>query len=140
MSGSTPRPNAAEGPLATLTRGRAVWIDAEGGSMFPTIRHGDVVRVAPLHRDPVIGEIVLAVVAGRWVLHRVRRRTPDGWQTQGDFRRRADRPVRRSAIVGVATARRRRGTVLNLSVPGPSTVGLRPFVPLMRLAARWLHR
>lgn len=94
---------AARSPLAALAAGSEVEIEAEGGSMFPLIRNGARVRVAPLGPgDPRLGDIVLAVIGGRWVLHRVVALDGDRLTLQGDNRSTRDAAVARSAVAGVA--------------------------------------
>lgn len=77
--------------------------------MFPVIRNGAHVRVAPLVGPPERGDVVLASMEGRWVLHRVVAVHEDTFVLRGDFRATDDAPVPRAAIAGVATHVRWRG-------------------------------
>ena len=47
------------------------WFKVVGNSMIPTLFAGDQVRIQPLIEMPELGEIVLAEINGRLVLHRV---------------------------------------------------------------------
>ena len=92
--------------LAALLEGATVQIACEGGSMFPVIRHGDVVEVEPLRDAPAVGDVCLAWVvgpAGRvWALHRLVGRDGDLFLLRGDNALREDPPVRRVQLVGRA--------------------------------------
>ena len=80
---------------------------AQGLSMRPALRPGDRVRLEA--RLPRRGEIVLAIVGKRLVLHRVLRRRGEAWLLRGDARRCADGWISAGDILGVATARARTG-------------------------------
>ena len=73
--------------------------------MYPSLRAGDVVIVAPLDGAPIrLGEIVLfRDVAGSPVLHRVLRRTRcnrETYQTRGDAVLRLDEAIGAERILG----------------------------------------
>ena len=93
--------------LAALLEGATVRVACEGGSMFPVIRHGDVVEVEPLRDDPAVGDVCLAWVVGPtgrvWALHRLIGTRGDMFLLRGDNALREDPPVRRVQLVGRAT-------------------------------------
>ncbi len=128
-----PNPPSA---LADLALGNVVEIDAEGGSMFPLIRDGDRVTVQPLKREPRIGDVVLAVIAGRWVLHRVIAVRGAEWVTRGDYRLRPDPPIRRAQIVGLAVRTQRRGRTIGLDWPQGAARAWARVAPLGAVAVR----
>lgn len=86
--------------LEALARGRTVSLTARGGSMWPFIRDGDRLTLAPLDRAARVGDVVW-VRAGTapGPIHRVRRIdrerrvcvqgdasiVPDGWFRQADL-------------------------------------------------------
>ena len=124
---------AAESPIAALARGQTVCVDTEGGSMFPVIRHGDRVTVAPFRRDPRVGDVVLAVVGGTWVLHRIVAVSARDYMLRGDNRADADLPLSRAQIVGHAQ-RTQRGT-RSMPLDWPESLG-RLWVRVSPLSAR----
>jgi hypothetical protein len=65
---------------AAVQRGETVEFRPSGHSMEPLIRHRQKVRVSPLARDPVAGDIVLARVRGHLLLHRVNAIRGDQYQ------------------------------------------------------------
>ena len=88
--------------------------------MFPVIRNGDRVRIAPLDGPVRRGDIVLVVIAGAWVLHRVVETQQNELITQGDNQNETDSPVSLAHAVGRATHARRRLS-LPLVWPQPLT-------------------
>jgi hypothetical protein len=78
---------------------------AQGTSMGPWLRPGDRVRLED--RAPRHGDVALAVVRGRLVLHRLRRRRAGRWLLRGDARPRPDGWVGTHEIVAIAVARAR---------------------------------
>lgn len=117
MTGSEAGPT--DSLIARLVAGEEVDLPASGGSMFPLVRNGDVVRVQPVRDSLRIGDVVLAVIGGRWVLHRIVAVGPFGYTLRGDNRRAADPPVGRAAVVGVAAWSRRGGRRMPLAWPRP---------------------
>jgi hypothetical protein len=65
---------------AAVQRGERVAFRPSGHSMEPLIRHRQKVRVAPLTRDPVVGDVVLSRVRGHLLLHRVNAIRGDQYQ------------------------------------------------------------
>jgi signal peptidase I len=89
--------------LAKLAAGTTIEVDAEGGSMFPLIRNGDSVVVRPIDRKLRVGDVVLLVLDGRWILHRIVELTAVTVRTQGDNQAQADPPVGLAAVQGIAS-------------------------------------
>jgi hypothetical protein len=84
-----------------LARGERLVLRAEGHSMWPTFRDGRHVVVGPLPEGgPRCGEVVLATLAGRLVLHRVVGVRADALLLKGDARPRPDGWVPRVLVVG----------------------------------------
>jgi hypothetical protein len=101
---------AAPGARALVARALAAGpleIEALGVSMRPWLRPGDRVRLEA--RAPRHGDVALALVGDRLVLHRLRRRATGRWLLQGDARRAADGWVPAADVLAVAVARSRRG-------------------------------
>jgi signal peptidase I len=126
-------------PLAQLAEGQAIEIEAEGGSMFPVIRNGDRVRVEPIETPVGRGDVVLVVINGAWVLHRVVDVSETGVITQGDNQPHPDPPVTLAHAVGRATHARGRITV-PLRWPRPLTRLWLAARPLRQLAAQLVLR
>ena len=99
---------AAEGAFAlireTLALGRPLWLDASGQSMYPVLRDGNRVLLAPRERPPRVGDIVLARFGQRLVLHRVSRISGANVILRGDASEQADPVVAGAQTVGVAVA------------------------------------
>ncbi len=96
---------------AAVERGRPFRFQAPGLSMYPFIRHGDLVEISPI-REPVrIGQVVAVAMPpdGRLVVHRVVRRERTWVQTQGDNCDMPDAHVPMEDVLGVVTAVRRMG-------------------------------
>jgi len=101
---------AATARLLRQRLGGEVWLPVEGDSMRPTIQAPAEVRVVARDR-PRIGEVWAFVgPAGRVVVHRCERRTPEGYVFHGDGRAPADPVTPPDLLVGRAIAARdRRG-------------------------------
>lgn len=136
-------------------RGAALHTTVRGLSMSPFIRDRDVVTIAPLRgRDPVVGEVVAAVVpdTGRLAVHRVVQRTADGWVVRGDNCPEADGVLGVDDIVGRVVRVQRRGRDVRLGLGREAVLiaaaDRRGLVRRLRLsfmrgrsvAARLLHR
>ncbi|MGH9443505.1 MAG: S24/S26 family peptidase [Thermoanaerobaculia bacterium] len=99
-----------------LTSEFAIRFQASGESMYPTIRDGEFIEVAPLGcgREPRRGDIVLYESAGRLVCHRLVRLggAPlfPGFVLQGDARWAGEESVLAGQALGVATAVMRNGS------------------------------
>lgn len=62
----------AELAFGLLLEGKSIRFRCTGGSMGPTINHGEVVMVCPSDAQHVgVGQVVLACVGGRLLAHRV---------------------------------------------------------------------
>lgn len=51
--------------------GHIVGLRPSGHSMDPIIRHRQFVRIEPATAEPEVGDVVLAKVRGRWLLHKI---------------------------------------------------------------------
>lgn len=67
---------------SSIKKGEQVSFTAVGNSMVPRISSGSTVTVAPLSGHPKKGDIVLARVKGRWMLHLVSAISHDGRRVQ----------------------------------------------------------
>lgn len=97
-----------------LASGHAVRFTAPGHSMYPVIRHGDVLLVAPLDRPAQVGDILLyRDAAGRPVAHRLVGFAAGGENPslvlKGDSAADPDLPVRLGQVLGRVAAVARRG-------------------------------
>lgn len=71
---------------------REITASFAGGSMLPTIRPGDPIRLR-FTRDCAIGDVVLSIVRERITLHRLIARGPRWLLTQGDANYVPDPPI-----------------------------------------------
>lgn len=86
---------------AHLAAGRPLTLRAEGHSMWPLVKGGDLVVVHPIRAPLVVGDVVLVVLGGRLVLHRVIALTDGGCVTKGDAVPARDPPIPHAHILGV---------------------------------------
>ncbi len=88
--------------------------------MFPFIRDGDTVTIAPLRgRLAGIGEVVaFAGPAGGLVVHRVTARRPAAYEIRGDYLRGPHDVVPLDGVLGTVTRVERRGRSVRLGL-GP---------------------
>ena len=100
-----------------IARRGSLWVRAEGGSMWPTILHGDEVLLvrADAYRP---GDVVLAECDHRLLLHRVASRSGRRLVTIGDASLEPDGEVEPERLIARAVAARR----------GPSVVALEPTI------------
>ena len=135
--------------------GASLHTTVRGLSMSPFIRDRDVVTIAPLRgREPVVGEVVAAVIpgTGRLAVHRVVERRAQGWVVRGDNCPSDDGVLGLANIVGRVVRVQRRGRDVRLGL-GPEAVLIaaadrRGLVRRLRVlfmqgraaAARLLHR
>jgi hypothetical protein len=104
-----------------LSKGCGVRIRARGWSMYPFIKHGDVIEVEPVEASLVrIGDIILCCDdEDRLVAHRVVKRSSRDPQatlvTKGDWTPRMDRLVYPEQVLGRAVAVERRGKRIRLN-------------------------
>jgi hypothetical protein len=87
-----------------VEHGDEVWIVVTGASMRPTLEPGDRVLLAPATRTLTVGNIVLADVHGRPLLHRIVSRRADTLSTLGDNCLQADPPISVADVVARAEA------------------------------------
>lgn len=109
-------PEAARLIRDAVRAGGELWVAGSGQSMHPTVRHADLVLVAPLRRGARRGDIVLVPLGPRLMLHRVALLEADRIITRGDARDRNDRPVPKEEIVALAVAVRRDDRVTPLGL------------------------
>ena len=111
-------------PLATqlirdaIAGGGEVWARGSGRSMFPTIRHDDLVLLSPLRRSIRPGDIVLVPLGRGLMLHRVVHLDGGRVITRGDARAADDRPILESEVVARAIAVRH-GDRVSALIPSP---------------------
>lgn len=109
--------------------------------MQPTVRHADLVLLAPLGRPVRRTDVVLVPLGPRLMLHRVVRVDGDIVLTRGDARHRDDAPIARDAVIARAVAVRRDALVTPLALTtrfGPAAL-LRFLVEEARRRARILR-
>ena len=96
--------------LAALERGQRVRLTANGCSMTPFIRSGDIVELQPAPAGPQIADIVLARSAeGYYVIHRISHVQGDNVWLRGDAQEQRSGPFPRQAVLGKAVAAGREG-------------------------------
>lgn len=92
--------------FSLLAEGKTVKIKANGCSMYPLIRPGDILYIEPYGNDeaPVPGEIIAWKRDSGFVVHRLIRITSENdvisFITRGDSCSREDNPVTREQIAG----------------------------------------
>ena len=96
---------------ASLCESGRLRLQLRGESMLPTLWPGDVVEIASCSVDDVHpGEIVLALRAGRFFLHRfVTRLQPGGFQLRGDSMPGSDPQFPDEALLGRLMSRAEQG-------------------------------
>ena len=88
-----------------LAAGTVVRFRAEGTSMYPTIRDGEVITIAPVSSDEVVrGDVLLCRHDARMLAHRLVAVTTRGaerrFHFRGDAKAACDAPVGADAVVG----------------------------------------
>jgi hypothetical protein len=101
--------------IESLRAGNMLRVRAHGGSMLPFLRDGDVLVVRPIGARGVrIGDVLCyEPPSGGLCLHRVVARGERGFVTRGDALRYLE-DVPETAVLGVVTARDRRGRTVAL--------------------------
>jgi signal peptidase I len=84
---------------ALAGRGAAARMRVAGGSMHPTLRDGDVVLIEPIERCHR-GDVVVAKLDGRIVMHRVVSVDGDHVRLRGDNRVECDPPIALADVIG----------------------------------------
>jgi len=114
-----------------LGRGVAVRFCATGDSMYPSIRHGEHVHVAPAERRTLRrGDIVLTRASRGLTAHRIVRITSTSITTRGDNSIGRDAALDHQSVLGRITHVERKGATVTV-----------PSAPLrVRVLARRLHR
>jgi len=113
--------------LSLLCEGKAVYINAWGMSMYPFIKNGDRIKIAPMDKREVkIGDIIAVDMKkkeGPWFfVHRVvkiakRDDEERVYFTKGDAQKKSlDDPVTIELIAGKVTQIQRRGLEINLEI------------------------
>ena len=102
----------------------AMWIPVKGNSMWPCLRPGDEAEISSTeHRGIDEGDVVLARVVDRLVIHRVLAVRVDDVLLRGDNVAQGDPPIHRDHVLGVVMRVRREGEVLETEEwsrrPGP---------------------
>jgi signal peptidase I len=92
-------PGGRDAVRAWLDSGAPLELKVLSGSMWPSIRPGDIVRAAPLSGRPRLGDIVLIEMAGRRVVHRIRGLGATLAATKGDSSTALDPPVSNNSVV-----------------------------------------
>ncbi|MCQ2162684.1 MAG: S24/S26 family peptidase [Bacteroidales bacterium] len=101
-----------------LAEGKSVSMKPKGNSMIPFIRSGrDTVVLSPLTREVQVGDIVLFVIAGRHILHRVFSIDGDFLTIMGDGNIRGKEHCSRADVVAVVTEIIREGSTVG-KAPG----------------------
>jgi hypothetical protein len=95
---------------AALARGQRVRMTVSGRSMWPFIRDGDVVEIAPPPPGLTLGAVVLAQLPDeRYSLHRLVARSGAAWVLRGDNNGAPDGVAPRERVMGVVMAVERNG-------------------------------
>jgi hypothetical protein len=105
-----------------LRRGCEIRFDAVGGSMHPTIRHGETIVAAPAKPERLSrGDIILYEGGAGVLVHRLvaidRGRTATRLVTRGDAHTVRDAPIDVSKVWGKVVAVERDGKRINLDAP-----------------------
>jgi hypothetical protein len=103
-----------------LRRGKVLRLRAQGWSMYPFIKHDDIVEVEPVDSSAIrLGDLVFCRYAGnRLVAHRVVGLNREGGQVileiKGDSVGHRDRPIYPEQVLGRLIAIERRGRRLRM--------------------------
>jgi signal peptidase I len=102
-----------------LAAGTSVRFRAEGTSMYPTIRDGEVITIAPVRTDQLVrGDVLLCRHDTRMIAHRLVAVTSRGaerrFHFRGDAKAGCDAPVGADAVVGRVISVARNGRAASL--------------------------
>lgn len=99
-----------------LKEGKPIRFFAQGRSMWPWIRAGDLVRIVPIKAPLRRGDVVLIErPSGDLLLHRLIERQEDRLRLQGDHRAQDDGWFDRHQAIGKLVAIERRGRAIRIS-------------------------
>ena len=127
-------------PSDVLHDGYAVRFRAEGWSMYPIIRDGDMVEVAPVRAAELRrGDVLLCRIGDGAIAHRLvgysRRDGDSALVLRGDSAFAKDAPVPFTSVIGRLTQVRRDGFERGLATPAARLAGL--IVSHLWRAKRW---
>lgn len=104
-----------------LSQGAECRFQANGHSMSPFIKDGDVVTVSPiLHSSPGIGDVVAFIYkeTGKLLIHRIVEKNGESYLTRGDNTLEGDGLIYSANILGSVTKVERNGKQVSLGL-GP---------------------
>ena len=115
-----------------LSRGQPIRFIARGRSMWPNIIDGDEVRIDPLWRSPMVGDVALITGDGGVLLHRIVATSMDGaFVTQGDSLPQRDGAYQKRQVVGLLGGVTRNGRPIRVSKQ-PSVILVSQFWSALR--------
>lgn len=128
---------------ALLAEGKSIRIHPQGYSMYPLFIPGrDEAVIAPVEGDALKrGDVVLYRRKGSiLVLHRIWKRTPEGFYMVGDNQKELEGPLKREQIKGVLCQVIRKGKCFSVKnplyrLPAAVWLNLRPLRPALSKAA-----
>jgi signal peptidase I len=101
-----------------LGRGQRVRLTSTGSSMLPFLREGDVVELDTVKPNAIgVGDIVLALAGGSYVLHRVTAADSSHVYLSGDAQTSKEGPFERHEIVARVVTVERGGRVRTVDSP-----------------------
>lgn len=113
--------------ISLLREGKSVFLNASGGSMYPFVKDGDIIKVVPLSENDIkIGDIISVDVDNKgkvwFYAHRLIKIVNDNdkklYVTKGDASKAGfDEPVGFKRIVGEVTEIERGSLEINLKQP-----------------------
>ncbi|GAB4557948.1 MAG: hypothetical protein Kow0047_02690 [Anaerolineae bacterium] len=110
------RPALDAGLADGLRAGRSVRMIVDGVSMYPALRPGDAVWLAPIRPEgPRVGEIVVCALPAGYLCHRVIWAARGRVRTKGDNNRGADPAQPVTALLGRVVAVERDGRRMDLT-------------------------
>jgi signal peptidase I len=114
-------PEFIELARSTLKAGTSFQFRTSGSSMYPFIKDGDVITVAPLPpKAPSLGDVLVFIheQARRLFVHRVTKRDGGFYVTRGDSAHFDDGMISRTNLLGYVTRVERNGKKIRLGL-GP---------------------
>ena len=104
-----------------IAQGRSFRFQARGGSMWPTIKDGELLHIQPIGKTGLRrGDIVLFNQGGRLKAHRIIAPQTEHVVTRGDACADSDEVILRSDILGLVTAKQCSETGRIISTQGLS--------------------